>query len=361
MTEVTTVPVLVPTPSTVPLTTMENLFSITYQFFDQYRSSIFLFTGTMMTAWLYNKFWINRKFYPTMQLMQGKTVLITGGYTGIGYETAKDLLRRGARVIITCHDLYEGRRAIRQLRAETECEEKNLHLMECDLCSLDSVRQFAELYNKEEERLDVFICNSNVMWSNDVVTKHGFNTIIQANYLSHFLLTNLLLNKLKQSRPSRIINVSSSAHQLVQNIDWVDALTQFKTKYVWDAYLTSKVFQILSAYKFKHDLLPTNEVNVFAVNPGWVWTSDRLSLIRALGFYPFLIIYPILRLFKIAFALKYKTGARTAIYCAVEPTLEHSNHLYFDRCMVDLPSWLCTDDEYAKQLWKISCEAVQLE
>ena len=109
MTEVASVPV----PS-VPLTTVDNLFSITHLFFDQLRRPILLFAGTGMfifglnqitqifsiiflviVAWSYNKFWINRKFYPSMQLMQGKTVLITGGSTGVGYETAKDLLRRG--------------------------------------------------------------------------------------------------------------------------------------------------------------------------------------------------------------------------------------------------------------------------
>jgi FlaA1/EpsC-like NDP-sugar epimerase len=60
-----------------------------------------------MTAWLYNKFWINRKFYPSMQLMQGKTVLITGGHTGIGYETAKDLLRRGSIEFLNIFTLYQ--------------------------------------------------------------------------------------------------------------------------------------------------------------------------------------------------------------------------------------------------------------
>jgi NAD(P)-dependent dehydrogenase (short-subunit alcohol dehydrogenase family) len=109
--------------------------------------------------------------------------------------------------------MYEGRQAIRQLHAETECAEKNLDLMECDLCSLDSVRKFAKLYNTEEERLDVLICNASLMWTSNIVTKDGFNSIIQANYLGHFLLTNLLLDKLKQCRPSRIINVSSSAHK----------------------------------------------------------------------------------------------------------------------------------------------------
>jgi hypothetical protein len=71
-------------------------------------------------------------------------------------------------------------------------------------------------------------------------------------------------------------------------------------------------------------------INVFAVNPGWVWTSSRLTLIEAFGFYPFLILYPLLQFLKLAFGRKPKTGARTIIYCAVEPVLEQSPYLYFE-------------------------------
>ena len=119
----------------------------------------------------------------------------------------------GARVILVCRNMDKGREAVRQLRAEVEFEERNLRLMKCDLCSLDSVREFARAYNNDEDRLDVLICNAGLAWSPDVVTKDGFNSVIQANYLGHFLLTNLLLDKLKASRPSRIINVSSGAHK----------------------------------------------------------------------------------------------------------------------------------------------------
>ncbi len=116
-------------------------------------------------------------------------------------------------MIILCRDMDKGRQAIRQLRTETACDEKNLRLMECDLCSFESVRNAARLYNTEEDRLDVLICNAGLAWSRDLVTKDGFNSVMQANYLGHFLLTNLLLDKLKQCRPSRIINVSSGAHK----------------------------------------------------------------------------------------------------------------------------------------------------
>ena len=71
-------------------------------------------------------------------------------------------------------------------------------------------------------------------------------------------------------------------------------------------------------------------ITVFAVTPGWVWTSTRLSLMEAIGFYPFLIVYPLLRILRMAFGKKPKTGARTTIYCAVEPLLENSPDLYFE-------------------------------
>lgn len=116
-------------------------------------------------------------------------------------------------MIIACRNLEKGREAVRQLRLETDCDEKAVQLMRCDLASLDSVREFAKTYLAEEARLDLLICNAGLAWAPDVVTKDGFNTVIQANYLGHFLLTNLLLDKLKSCRPSRIVNVASGAHK----------------------------------------------------------------------------------------------------------------------------------------------------
>ena len=100
-----------------------------------------------------------------------------------------------------------------KLRFETKCEEKNIRLMECDLSSFDSIHTFAKLYNNEEDRLDILICNAGLVYTPNIYTKDGLNYVMQANYLGHFLLTNLLLQKLKKCQPSRIINVSSSAHK----------------------------------------------------------------------------------------------------------------------------------------------------
>jgi NAD(P)-dependent dehydrogenase (short-subunit alcohol dehydrogenase family) len=183
----------------------------------------------------------------------------------------------GARVVIACRNLDKGRQAIENLINETECNKQQIRLMECDLCSFDSVRNFAELYNNEEERLDILICNAGLGYSSNEITKDGFNCVIQANYLGHFLLTNLLLNKLKESKPSRILNISSDLHKSlfnysqinnyffinlgVKSIDWSDAFLQHKKSRLMGAYPPSKLFQILSTYKLKHDLFGTISID----------------------------------------------------------------------------------------------------
>jgi NAD(P)-dependent dehydrogenase (short-subunit alcohol dehydrogenase family) len=119
----------------------------------------------------------------------------------------------GARVIIADYDMQKGNQALKQLRDETDCHEKNIRLMKCDLRSFESVRQFVQLYNDEEKKLDVLICNAGIVWAPDLITKDGINTVMQVNYLSHFLLTNLFLDKLKECRPSRIVFVASGSHR----------------------------------------------------------------------------------------------------------------------------------------------------
>ncbi len=109
--------------------------------------------------------------------------------------------------------MEKGDQAVKQLRIETDCNEKNIRLMKCDLCSFKSVRQFVQLSDEEENKLDILICNAGIAWAPNLITKDGINTVIQVNYLRHFLLTNLLLDKLKQCHPSRIVFVASGSHR----------------------------------------------------------------------------------------------------------------------------------------------------
>lgn len=117
------------------------------------------------------------------------------------------------RVIVADYNMEKGREVIEELCLETGCDRSRIRLMKCDLRSLRSVRQFVQLFNTEEQRLDVLICNAGIAWAPELLTEDGFSTVMQVNYLSHFLLINLLMEKLKECRPSRIVFVASGAHR----------------------------------------------------------------------------------------------------------------------------------------------------
>ncbi|CAF1065547.1 unnamed protein product [Didymodactylos carnosus] len=291
MTDSVAVPVPIPTPF------VNNFFTLTHQFYADHRSAILIATGTVLTGWLYNLLWVNRRLSSSSTLMTNKTVVITGGSSGIGYETAKDLARRGARLIIVSRNPKKGQAAVAKLRDKSG--NKQIEFMQCDLCSLDSVKNFCNAYNEKESRLDVLINNAGILFGLDVVTKDGYNSIVQANYLGHFLLTNLLLDKLKQCKPSRIINVSSSIH-------------------------------------------------------------SKDPLYGAVGLLRFVIFYPLLYLAKTFFAKTSKRGAQTIIYCAVASELINSNEIYFENCSPQQPNQICLDAQNIDRLWKASCEAVGL-
>ncbi|UJR11902.1 hypothetical protein I4U23_016080 [Adineta vaga] len=336
----------------------DKMSSIVMEIFNKYRSVILISSGIVSTGWLYNKFWVNRRLLSSNQMMIGKTILITGGNTGIGYETAKDLLKRGARVTIACRNLEKGRQAVEKLRQESKCQEDNINLMECDLSSLNSVRKFAKLFNEKEDRLDILICNAGLGYSSAKITGDGFDNVIQSNYLSHFLLTNLLLNKLKKSDSSRIINVSSDLHQIAKSIDWSDVFVQKNCTGFMGTYPTSKLYQILSTYQMKMNYLKDENMNVFCLTPGFVSTSMKDPMEEKIGFLLSILYYPIFCIFKWICAKTPQSGAQTTIYCAIEPNLEKSKDLYFQNCSVCQPSSLSTDPIAAQKLWTMSCEAV---
>ncbi|XP_050046134.1 retinol dehydrogenase 11-like isoform X1 [Dermacentor andersoni] len=139
--------------------------------------------------------------------MAGKTVIITGANTGIGKETARELARRNARVILACRNPVKAKEAADDIHASTG---RSVVLMQLDLCSLNSVRQFARHVLATEPRLDVLILNAGMMSPpNREETEDGFEATFQANHLGHFLLTHLLLDLLKKSKPSRVVVVGS--------------------------------------------------------------------------------------------------------------------------------------------------------
>jgi len=283
--------------------------------------------------------------------MEGKTVLITGCNTGIGKETAKDLSKRGAKVVMACRNLELAEKAAEEVK---NVGKGQVSVMKLDLASLDSVRAFAKEYNETEERLDVLINNAGVMLLPEKThTADGYETTIGVNHLGHFLLTNLLLDKLRASKPSRIVNVSSLAHEKGK-IDLGDL--NYATK-PWDsmaAYRQSKLANVLFSRQLAK-LLEKDEVTVYSLHPGVVRTELGRHIIQKLGIFAYLLgalIWP--------FTKNPAQGAQTTIYCAVDEEISGHSGRYYSDCKEKDAAPQAQDDETAEKLWELSEKLVGL-
>ena len=168
-------------------------------------------SGLLFACYLFKKLYISGGVCQSQRRLDGKTVIITGANTGIGKETALDLAKRGARVILACRDMNKASDAAKWIRKISGNED--IIIEELDLASFDSIRLFAETILIHEKRIDIFINNAAVMACPRSLTEDGFELQFGTNHLGHFLLTNLLLDRLKESAPSRIVIVSALAHE----------------------------------------------------------------------------------------------------------------------------------------------------
>jgi len=157
--------------------------------------------------------------------LEGKLAVVTGGNAGIGFETAKDLSARGARVIIGCRSRVRGEEAVRKIIASTG--NKEVSMMDLDLADLQTVKKFAKDFCAKEDRLDILVNNAGIGGfgiETKTLTKDNNEMVAQTNYLGHFLLTHLLKEQLKVSGNARVVNVSSQANALGDYNDASDPL-----------------------------------------------------------------------------------------------------------------------------------------
>ncbi|GAB6031590.1 hypothetical protein CHUAL_009355 [Chamberlinius hualienensis] len=288
--------------------------------------------------------------------LDGKTVIITGANTGIGLETAKDLVGRGARVVMACRDLAKADGAAKEVAAMAPDRPNAVAVRKLDLASFKSIRKFAEeiLNDTDIPRIDILINNAGIMYCPRWTTEDGFEMQFGVNHLGHFLLTNLLLDRIRESAPARIVNVSSMAHLWGKiHFDDLNWEKKYDSKY---AYCQSKLANILFTKELTRRL-DGSGVTTYSLHPGAVRTELQRHTKEMLGTVLDTVSGVAARLF-------FKTpvqGAQTSIYCAVDEELINKSGLYYSDCAEKAPSSRALDEDVARRLWDVSCKLVGLE
>ncbi len=274
----------------------------------------------------------------TVKSMTGKTCLITGANSGIGFETAKTLAQMGAQVVMVCRDPAKGREA-QQTIVQASHNDK-VDLLIADMSLLSSVRQLAEDVNRNYPALHVLINNAGVMLSKREITPEGYERQYAVNYLAPFLLTHLLLDKLKASQPARIVNLSSKMHSMTglefDNLQAEKKFGPFKT------YAMSKLALTLFTYALAQRLQGSG-VTVNCLHPGVIGSN--------IGSTPAFIKF---------FMKSPKKGAELPVYLASSPAVEIMNGKYF---MGGKPT-RSSDESYrqdlAERLWNLTLQQTGL-
>ncbi|MFE0556281.1 SDR family oxidoreductase [Paenibacillus sp. NPDC058910] len=280
-----------------------------------------------------------------MNDMTGKIIIVTGANSGMGLATTVELAKGGGHVVMACRSQVRGEAALRQ--ALQESGSSKIELMTLDLGSFDSIRVFASDFKAKYDRLDVLVNNAGVVTLKRELTQDGYEAMMGVNHLGHFLLTNELLEPLQRARQGRIVNVSSGAHK-VGSIH-LDDPNLGKGFNVVKGYAQSKLANILFTKELARRLQPT-KVTVNALHPGAVSTSIGVNRDTGFGKAVHKLLGP--------FFLTAQEGARTAIYLASSPEVEHVTGEYYVKCKPAKTTEKARDPQLAARLWAWSEQQV---
>jgi NAD(P)-dependent dehydrogenase (short-subunit alcohol dehydrogenase family) len=278
-------------------------------------------------------------------IMKDKVVMITGANSGIGKAATLALAKMGATVVMVARNAEKGEAARSEIIRESQNNSVDLFL--ADLSSLESVRQLAAEFQKKYSKLHILINNAGLFNQRRHVTTDGFENTFATNYLAPFLLTNLQLELLKASAPSRI-NVSSVGHYN-GHINF-DDLNLEKEYGGWKAYGQSKLALVLFTHELAGKLQGTG-VTVNSVHPGTVATNIWT---RPLGPAGFMMALPKL------FMTSPEKGAETIVYLASSPDANGLNGEYLEKLTVKKSSDESYNEEIAQRLWDVSAKLTHL-
>jgi NAD(P)-dependent dehydrogenase (short-subunit alcohol dehydrogenase family) len=280
--------------------------------------------------------------------MQGKVCIVTGANSGIGKATSLGLAKMGATVVMVCRERTKGEEAQNEIK--TKSGNDAIDLLLADLSSQDSIRQLVENFLQHYTQLHVLVNNAGGVNLSRRVTVDGFEMTFAVNYLAPFLLTNLLLDKLKASAPARIVNVSSESHESAY-IKMDDL--QLEKKYrLMRAYGQSKLALVLFTYELARRLQGTG-VTANCLHPGFVATNIGQSGVGRVG-------RSIVKLIFSSLGISPEEGAKTSIYLASSPDIEGVTGKYFVKSIPVRSAPISYDESLQRQLWEESAKLVNL-
>jgi len=277
----------------------------------------------------------------------GKTALVTGATSGIGFHTALGLARDGAHVILGGRDEERARKSVEVIRRETEAP--RIDYLIADMSSMAGVRSFAEQVLNQYSRLDILVNNVGGLFLTRQISEDGYEKTFALNHLSYFLLTELLNDLLIASAPARIVNVSSTAH-LRSRINFEDLQSTRRYRGM-TAYGQSKLANLLFTYELARRLADTG-VTANALHPGFVRTAlGRKNANPVLG----ALIWLVFRA-----GISAEHGARTSLLLAGSPALEEVTGKYYSAGNQIRSSRSSYDKAAAAKLWDLSEELTAL-
>jgi NAD(P)-dependent dehydrogenase (short-subunit alcohol dehydrogenase family) len=278
--------------------------------------------------------------------MHDKVCMVTGATSGIGLVTAQALARDGATVIVVGRNPKRGAATVDRIQRDTG--NSAVELMISDLSVQVQVRQLASEVQRRFAHLDVLINNAGALFGQRQLTEEGIEMTFALNHLAYFLLTNLMLDRLRASASARIVNVSSEAHRGAR-LDFADLQGQHRYR-GWRAYAQSKLANILFTYELARRLEGTG-IAANALHPGFVATNFGRNNRR--------ITAALWRILQLA-AISPEQGAQTIIYLANSAGVKDVTGRYFVKNKAVRSSEASYDRTAAERLWQVSTEITGL-
>lgn len=278
--------------------------------------------------------------------LKGKICIVTGSNSGIGKVTALEIAKMGATVIMVSRDRNKGEKALEEVRNLSG--NKDVELMLCDFASQKSIRKFAEEFKSKYQKLHILVNNAGLILTEKTITEDGIESTFAINHIGYFLLTELLLDVIRESTPARIVNVSSDAHK-TGHIDFDDINFERKKYSSIGAYCNSKLANILFTRELAKRLKGT-KITVNCLHPGVISSNFGSNTSGILGF-----------LVKIAkpFFTTVEKGAETQIYLATSPQVDDVTGEYFSKKKVAYTTSEANNEGIAKKLWDVSNEMIK--